>query len=784
MSTRQSRNYRLTLSILLIFLLLSPIVAQKIDIRVDGQKILDYITYMADDKYLGRKPNTPEFDILHDWVVEKYKKWGLEPAGEKGTFFQLVPIEREYAFNYGTPRLIINGREFFTRYGDFEIDPRSTTNIKIKGKIVFVGYGISAPAKGLDEYEGVDVKGKIVFVFKGSPNDFKTPRSFFSPERKKEEKLENWEEESKEETKIMTAYKKGASGIILCNPDQESNIFRRYRRSIEKSNFERNFIVVSSISERVYDWIFWTDPQMTSRGFRNMMNKFRLDIKHKKPCSFETDITAEISGFKKTLFKGKKFNDYKGRNIIAKITGTDPELKNQYVVIGAHFDHLGVRNGQVYNGADDNGSGSGVVIELARLMKENNIRTKRTIVFCLWTAEELGLIGSRYWVKHPTSGITMDKVVTYFNMDMVGLGDKIGAPGALNFPSIWEVIMRDQDEDITKAINAREGGPGGSDHSAFIELGIEAMALMTSGGGGHPDYHDTGDDACKLDKEILRKTGQFVLQGIINLGNETRKQLLLPDRQHIYDGMRWNLTIINPEIESENSWKLIDAKNPSDLTNLIIKKVKELKNPKDESSNQYRYYRRWRPPSTFTTGIDGGRVFNYNLNLMYIAHAALGFGRIDIKADDGVWFDNGLTDRGTVALSAMEDSSIVLHLINPSIETLKDLLKKARKPFIISGFSNFDDKIITEINDKKVLVGVPFDPENIDLCVEKLIELKKKFGDTDNLILNVKSKTGLKTAKKLLYQHLIKKGWKKEQIYAIGGSGTSRGSKGNLDVLK
>ena len=778
------RTNRLTSFVLLlsfIILVVPSLFAQKTDIRVDGQEMKNLITYMSQDKYLGRKPLTPEFWELHEWAKAYFEKWGLEPAGDDGTFFQAVPITGRrgtYAFSKGTPKMVIDGREFFAHYGDFSIDSRSAPGKKFKGEIVFAGYGISAPGKGLDEYKGIDVQNKFVFVLKGSPADVEAPRGFFSPDQAEQDSVEKWETESSDSSKIFTAYKKGAAGIIFYNPESEQK--SRFRRApVEKPTFPRDFIIVSDVNDEVVEWIFWKNPQESSRGFEGRMQGIRLDIKQKKARSFNTKIKAEIKGFDKTDFYGEKFGKHKCKNVVAKISGTDPELKNEYIVLGGHFDHLGVRNGQVYNGADDNASGSAVVMEVARLMKKHNIEPKRTVLFCLWTGEELGLIGSRYWVNHPTDGITMEKVVLNFNMDMVGLGEKIGAGGALNFPSVWEVIARDQDQDILDAMTPRTGGPGGSDHSGFIELGIEAVFLITSGGVGHPDYHDTGDDSEKMDSEILRKTGQFVLQGTINAANEP-KSLIIPDRQHLYDGMRWNITAINPELEVRGGWSVLEAKCQACLAKRIIEKYQELQT-RQPQSQRARYYRSRMPRTNLRVGVNGAQVFDHDLEFMTVAHKILSFGRIDVKGDDGVWFDNGLTESGHKALKTMEDSSIVLCLMNPSIKTFNDVLEAASKPFIVSGISDFDTAQVAQINEKKVLVTVDFDPKDADSCLSNLLKMKEQFGDTDNLLLNLVSTEDLDDPKQGLYMKLIKEGWSKSEIYAIGGSGARRGSMGNFD---
>lgn len=759
--------------------------AQKVDVKVDGQRIYDAVDYMASHEFLGRKPNTPEFFKLQDWTVKKYQAWGLEPAGEEGTFYQSVPISREYAVTYGRPRLVINGREFYTRFEDFEVDTRSRGK-KAKGDVVFVGHGISAPEKGFDEYAGIDVKGKILLILKGDPTDFEPPRSRMgspSAQENTEDVLEDWTVESDDSVKIMTAYQKGAAGLLFYDPSpSEFNFMRRFRPIVKASPFDRDFIVLSELSEEIFKWILWTDPQMSSRGFTSWLNGVRSDIRLKKTRSFATKLKADITGYEKILLKGKSFNDNVGRNVMAKITGSDPDLRDEYVVMGAHFDHLGVTNGQVYNGAEDNASGSAVVMEVARLMKENDIQPKRTVIFGLWTAEELGLVGSRHWVKSPCDGVSIDNVVAYFNMDMVGLGDQINAPGALNFPSIWEVIKRDQDEDIIDVVKPRIGGPGGSDHSPFIELGIESLALMTGGEGGHPDYHDTGDDVEKLNREIMGKTAKFVLQGTVNLANETETDLLIENREDLYSGLYWPLKVINPDLKVSGSWKYVKAKKPKDLSYLLTKTINELKEPQDNSDPFAALRRRFRT-TPLQNGLRGGKSFDYNIYLMETAKQLIEFGRIDFYGDDGTWFNEGLTDAGLTALKAMEKRGITVHLIGPSKNTFAAVLEKSKKPFMISGYSEFEDSAFAAINEKKVIIGVDFDPENVDETVKVLNNFKKKLGDTDNLILNVTKKEGLDKAKKELYLSLSKAGWSKKEIYPIGGVGTERGSQGNFDVL-
>jgi len=757
----------------------TAVFAQKTNIKVDGSIIKSYIEYMASDDKLGRQTLTPTFDECIDWAGEKFREWGLEPAGENGTYFQNVPIVARrgaFAWSSGIPELRIDGREFYVNDSEFTIDTRSATGVRITGEVVFAGYGISAPGKGLDEYAGLNVRGKYVLVFKGSPKDAPPPmRGFFAPqEEKAEEPVEEWKEESKDDTKIMTAYDKGAAGIILYDPKPQA--LRRYfgLPGSQKIPFDRQFMVVSDINATAFRSIMTDGPQESLRTFSTRIDNIRRDIKNKITHSKNTRVKADVKGYDSTTMYGKDFGNNISRNVLAKLEGTDRRLKNEYIVIGGHYDHLGMGNGIVYNGADDNASGSAVTMEIARLLKKNNFKPKRTIIFALWCGEEMGLLGSRYYVENPCDGVVMDKVVTNFNMDMVGLGDQIGAPGALNFPEIYDVITRDQDPDILEAVVPSTGGPGGSDHSGFIEKGIEALALMTRGGVGHPDYHDSGDDTHKIDPEILRKTGQFVLQASINLANENKTNLLIPNRQDRYNAIHFNIININASLDIPGGWTNIDADNKHKLLGLARDKALELKKPQEATPMMY--YRRG-PRFPARLGIADSKVFEGCVATMNLVHSILDFGRIDVHGEDTFWFDNGLSSKGQMALKSMEKNNIVVHMFNPTKASLNTMFDTAVKPFIITGYDNLDNMTISRIKDKNALVTVEFDLLDVKGCIRRLEEMKQKFGGTGNLILYLNPAEKIdpenmepqQEKMRELYMSLIDAGWTKKEIYAIGG---------------
>jgi len=733
-------------------------------LRVNGDRIKEYIEWMSRDEMEGRKTLTEGYRKAADWAAGNFKKWGLEPAGEDGTYFQEVPIKREFTYRTGTPELRIGRQIYLMEEDDFGVHTASTAKTSVKAEVVFVGYGISAPDEELDEYAEMNVKDRIVLVVKGSPRE--------DSEQKQDESetTDPWKDYVSVETKIKTAYDKGAAAVLLYDPAMDDSQRSRYRSrgsdAGEKLKFDRNFVAFT-IGGRVLRAIMKTDKQESVRGFERRLKAMKKDIDQKKSHSKETGITVSLKGFERIEEYSEEKENNIGRNVIARIKGTDPELNKQYVIMGGHMDHVGVRNGFVYNGADDNASGTAVVMEVARILSEGEFKPKRTIIFCCWTGEELGLIGSHYFVQYPCAGVSIDRVTAYFNLDMVGLGDVIGAPGALNFPSIWEVIKKKQDKEVISAVEAETGGPGGSDHTPFIRKGIEALALMTRPWDEHPDYHKPEDDTARIDPEILRKTGQFVLQGAINLANETEVELLIENRQELYDGMRMSIMNINPELK-DSAWSHvgIEGYSPDRLRGRMATVGKK-------------------PQKTYSKGIKDLRAFDGDVELLIEASNVLGFGRVDIKGSDGEWIVKGRLKRdGRYAIRMMEENKIVVNLVSPSPQLLEAVLETATMPFIITGFYDLNQQLYDRINEKNVLLGVNFDPADVAGCVKRLDRAKAFLGDTDNLVLFLTSTEGLDEAKQALYVSLIEKGWRPDDISSQSRRDRKGIAGGNLRILR
>ena len=751
--------------------------AQPVSARADGGAMHGYVRALASPDMLGRRTLTPGFDRAAAWAEARFREWRLMPAGDNGTFIQPVPIvgpKSDFVWTTGMPALTVDGRAFSFKEADFVVDPSSTAATDVTAEAVFAGYGISAPAKGLDEYAGLEVRGKVVFVLRGSPKDAPPDLTDFPPDPLPPVPPETWADESSDQSKIAAAYAKGAAAVVLCDPNPEARQALPWPRGTpQASPFRRPFLVVAANEARILRAAMLRDPQESLVGFVDRMNRVRRAIQQKRPQSGPTGVRVRVKGFDEVRLYGESFGNNQSRNVLAKIEGTDPALKRQAVVIGAHLDHLGFRSGLVHPGADDNASGAAVVLEAARVLAAAGVRPRRTIIFALWCGEENGHHGSLRFTATPPDGLATEQVVAYINLDMVGLGTGLDAMGARDFPGVFAVMMRDQPPEVARAIRPDVSGPGGSDYASFLAHGVESVALFSSGGAGHPDYHDAADVEAKVQPALLALAGQFVTQAALNLANETATPLPTPGRRAVCDSLRFAVSDIGGQ--SADGWRTLAPRTAAEMQAAVVEAIRTLRKRTDAPGEAASAD----APRVFV----GARAaaFGGNPALLEAASVALDAARLDVEGDEGVWVRGGLTEAGREAVAAAERMGITLNLVRPSTELLASVLGTTSKPVLVTGVTAPDERMAKRIAEKNGAYVLECAANQAASCAAGLHALRTALGGSDNLIVSMRVEpAAARQAHRTLYLQLAERGWSKAEIYAVAGLTPDGDPGGNL----
>ncbi len=368
---------------------------------IDTAQIKADIKYLADDKLLGRMPGTPGYQMAVDYVVDQLKSLNVKPAGENNTWLQQVKLRKAFVHD---AVISVNGGQSNNAavQGGYAIYPNpAIPKIKISAGLVFAGYGISEPGLGYDDYAGLDAKGKILLIVRGAPDKFSSSVAAHVMNS----------------TQILkVAAEHGAVGVMMCLTDSTARL----------PNFSRGiYSVLDKQGNVAVSLIYYSDQISVFGGFNyGLFNVFLKEsgkaiqdvianLKSGQPGSFSLAVGINVSCT-------STYQDIISYNVIGKITGSDPELKNTYVVHSAHLDHLGVgpavQGDSIYNGAHDNASGVASVLAIANIYKSIKIKPKRSILLVLLTGEEMGDLGSGYFAKHPT--VPVKSIVADVNTDM------------------------------------------------------------------------------------------------------------------------------------------------------------------------------------------------------------------------------------------------------------------------------------------------------------------------------------------------------------------------------
>jgi hypothetical protein len=371
---------------------------------IDTNTIRAHIAYLADDKLKGRYPGTEGYQTAVDYVIDQYKKIGLQPGGDNNAFTQKLFIRKSLVNNSASVAVLKDNNGNTDSLGfarDFTPVPHPLNeNVSAEGKLVFAGYGVEIPG-GYSDYDGIDVKGKFVVVINGAPPGLmSTLTAHFSNAG----------------NKLNTAFAKGAIGVIAVNttvrpganpnPALQSNTTLNPEKTAAYGmGFTGNLQAVVNGSAYLFKKIFLNSGKNAELVL--------ADLKNGKPASF--DLPFSIAVAYKTVH-----TDFESYNVVALIPGTDKVLKNEYVVHSAHLDHVGigkpVNGDSIYNGAHDNASGVASLLEIARVYKSSGAKPKRSVLIVMVTGEEMGLIGSSYFAANPT--VPKASIVADVNTDM------------------------------------------------------------------------------------------------------------------------------------------------------------------------------------------------------------------------------------------------------------------------------------------------------------------------------------------------------------------------------
>jgi Peptidase family M28/PDZ domain len=422
----------------------------------------------------GRRSGTPGGDHaarrLADWLAAA----GLRPGGDTGSFLQAFVLETSSRPGPAssldllgpTLRKLDFGRDWIAHGGSLAGE--------VSGEVVFVGYGIEVPDPVYDDYAGADARGKIALALDGAPPQLVSARVG---------RLD----------KLITAKRRGAAALLIVGDDLPTP---------DKTAVEVGLLSGTVTREAA-------DAVLAPSG-RTIADVTRALSSTRVPVPFATGTRAHIRVEKVT-------DETRAANVIGILPGVDPALASEAVVVGAHYDHLGRVDGVVYPGADDNGSGTAVVLGLARAFAAAG-GTGRTLVFAFFGAEELGLIGSRHYVNRPA--VPLDRTVGMVNFDMVGrLQGRPLQVGGGDSGSRLRALVSDaaQADGVTLDVNGSPYGP--SDHSRFYAAGVPVLFFFT---GGHADYHRPGDTADKIDAAGMARVASVGTRVIERLAAESR----------------------------------------------------------------------------------------------------------------------------------------------------------------------------------------------------------------------------------------------------------------------
>jgi Zn-dependent M28 family amino/carboxypeptidase len=502
------------------------------DLRAD-------LVYLAGDGFRGRLTNTPENRLAAEFIRARFERLGLEPAGPGGSYFQ--PYNLVTATLGAENRLVAStgdGVELRATVGFGLYPHRFSASGRTGGSLVFAGFGITEPRLGYDDYRGEQVKGNVVLVLDHEPGE-RDPNSRFDG-------VVTAQASSPLE-KALAAQAKGAAGILFVTDVHNHPGAASFGAEAltywpaEAPRIER--YTLGSWAERVRipaAQISSTLAEALVRGTGRSLPELA------RGAETPRGMTAMLlPGVQIELTTTVNQHAIPDRNVVARVTGADPRLKDDWVIVSAHYDHNGADGEQTYNGADDDGSGTVGLLEIAEAYAralERGQRPRRSVLFAAWNSEERGLLGAWAFVEQPL--FPLERVAGVLNMDMIGRNEEVQAGGGARFRGLEaqtaesnnnaiNILGYSRTPDLWALVQGANAGIGlelkprydnnasnllrRSDHWPFLQRGVPALWFHT---GLHPDYHTPYDRPEKINYDKMERIARLVYQASWDLAQQ------------------------------------------------------------------------------------------------------------------------------------------------------------------------------------------------------------------------------------------------------------------------
>ena len=442
--------------------------------QITAGELQKHVKYLASDELEGRRVGSKGANAAADYIANELKTYGLKPLGDKGTYFQNFDFVSGIKLDkINTLAVTISGKsEGLTPEKDYRPLGFSSSE-SYSGGVVFVGYGISDTSKKYNDYAGIDVKGKAVMLLRNAPPS---------------DSLRDFGMVAALRYKAAKARELGAKAIIVVTGSEDSENDDLMKLAYDNASGGAGILAIN-ITRKAADAILKT-AGTTVKALQLEINK----TKSPKPVAL-LNVSLQLTVSLKEIIEN-------ARNVVGILEGNDPSLKDQIIIVGAHYDHLGW-GGEgslkpdtvaIHHGADDNASGTSGMLELAQWFASSKAALKRTMVFMAFSGEEEGLLGSGYYVNHPI--IPLEKTVVMLNMDMIGRlkGRRLIVNG-VGTSQGFEALVKKLNTDSMFVLSMTKDGFGASDQASFYGKKIPVLFFFTD---IHSDYHRPSDTWDKL----------------------------------------------------------------------------------------------------------------------------------------------------------------------------------------------------------------------------------------------------------------------------------------------